>query len=132
MQTLKDAATLAALILLALTLRVDFDGNPMAIDLNTPAVASMTDTVPAPSRPIEPLPTEVRADPAVTPVQVCPKRLSAVAMPPQALEHDILQRRFVWEADGKRIVIHLSSDPTDPPAAVSEPCDGPFDPRLSC
>jgi hypothetical protein len=132
MQTLKDAATLAALILLALTLRVDFDGNPMEIDLNTPAVASMTDAGPAPSKPIEPQPTQAQAEPAVTPVQACPKRLSAVAVPPQAAEHDIVHRRFVWEVDGKRIVIVLDGHETVPAAAASKPCDGPFDPKLSC
>jgi len=132
MQTLKDAATLAALILLALTLRVDFDGNPMEIELNTPAVASMTEAGLAPSRSVEPQPTRTPADPVLSPIQVCPKRLSAVAALPQPFEQDIVHRRFVWDVDGKRIEIHLGGDPTDPSAAASEPCDSPFDPKLSC
>ena len=34
MQVLKDTATLAVLILLALTVRIDIDGAPLEIDLN--------------------------------------------------------------------------------------------------
>jgi hypothetical protein len=132
MQTLKDAATLAALILLALTLRVEFAGHPIEIDLNTPAEASMSDAAPASSTPSGPRSMQAQADPDVTPMQGCPKRLLAVAVPSQTAEQEIVHRRFVWELDGKRIEIVLDGHETVPAAAAPKPCDGSFDPKLSC
>ena len=105
MQTLKDTATLVALILLALTFQVNVGGEPVELDLSTPAEAS---TEPAPADP----------SPATLPASGCnrsegPKQLGVVHIPRFEIETaNQTERQLVWEMNGKRIVVHLDTEGT--------------------
>ena len=126
MKTLKDTATLVALILLALTVRVDTRG-PSSIDVGTPAHAATAQT-PAWEVELEPLP-EFEAEAVIETVQsfVRPAVLGqvALALPGVAAIPQENGRKLVWERDGRRIVIVLSEEqsiaPPSPGEQASEP-----------
>ena len=122
MQTLKDAATLAVLILLALTVRIDIGAVPLEIDLDSPAIAAE-------------LPPAGPQLPDVEPAQPCSMQLVPVRPPQPTLEVRRTERQLVWEVNGRRfeIVLDGREDPVRAPTASRpRPCDGPFDPELAC
>jgi len=108
MQTLRDTATLVILILLALTLRVDFGGRPVELDLATPAEASVDEVPVTPQAP---------AEPEVQPAAMC--SVSEPLAPPvfspgieQSLdaERNNEDRVLVIERGGKRFVVALAAE----------------------
>ena len=140
MKTLKDTATLVALILLALTVRVD-TRDPSAIDVGTPAHAATEQT---PVWELEPDPQpEAEAEAVIETVRsfVGPTRLGrvALALTGVAAIPQEKGRKLVWELGGKRVVIILGEDepidtppPTeDSPAADPDSCDA-HRARISC
>ena len=140
MRTLRDTATLVALILLALTVRVDVRG-PSSIDVGTPAHAA-TGQTPVREVELKPLP-EADAQAVIETVRsfVRPAMLgqSALALPGLAAIPQGEGRQLVWELDGQRIVIVLSEDEpiaprspsADSPAADQTPCNA-HRARISC
>ena len=136
MQTLKDAATLAVLILLALTVRIDIGAVPLEIDLDSPAIAA--ELPPAGSQLPDAgsqLPDVGSQLPDVEPAQPCSMQLVPVRPPQPPLELRRTERRLVWESNGRRfeIVLDGREDPVRAPTASRpRPCDGPFDPELAC
>jgi hypothetical protein len=107
MQTLKDTATLAILILLAMTFRVDLGGEAVALDLSTPAEASVEQT------PVTPQPIE---EPVARPASTCSgsattRQIRRLSIPRVEVEGaDTEQPRLVWENEGRRIVIVLGDE----------------------
>ena len=142
MKTLRDTATLVALILLALTVRVD-SRDPSAIDVGTPAHAATEQT---PLWELEPEPQpKAEAQAVIETVRsfVRPTELGRVALAlrgvaaiPQEKE-----RQLVWKLHGKRVVsfswrdaglrLHVLDDdePIDPPSPSEDP---PADDPGSC
>jgi hypothetical protein len=134
MQTLRDTAALAILILLALTVRVSLDGEPVDLELATPAAAAAEHEAPQGSHPV---PAAHPAGDAFLPgvandlAPVLPRRI----VPTRASTQP---RQLVWEIDGRRVVIVLGgpggepSAEIDPPSTpASEPCDQARRARLS-
>jgi hypothetical protein len=145
MQALRDAAALGILILLALTVRVDLNGKPIGLDIASPAEAAVEQAVPLDLRPAfisqpasaaQPVPaaheSEHHSWPGATQHIALPVVPRTVAPGREETE----QREFVWEVDGRRIVIVLDAVPstegTSPSASAPEPCDGKLRARLSC
>ncbi len=140
MKTLKDTATLVALLLLALTVRV----GPSAIDVGTPAHAATEQT---PVWELEPEPQpEAAAEAVIETVRsfVRPTELGRVALALQGVPAIPQEkgRQLVWRLDGKRVVsfslgdagfrlhvlddgepIDLPSPSADPPADDPDSCD---------
>ena len=151
MKTLKDTATLVALILLALTVRVD-TRDPSPIDVSTPAHAATKET---PVWQLEPEPQlESEAEAVIETVRsfVRPTRLERVSLAPSGVAAIPQEkgRQLVWELDGKRVVtfsvenagirLHVLRDeesvdppspPKNPPAPDPAPCDA-HRARISC
>ena len=130
MQTLKDTATLAVLILLALTLLPGLGAKPVDLDLATPAEAAVeTSTVPA------------VPEPQVRPAAICSKADAPgkrILAPAPELDLDLRQiekQQFVWERNGKRIVIVVGDGAPqvelEPSATIHEPCDASLEAHLS-
>lgn len=145
MQTLRDAATLGILILLALTVRVDLDGKPIDLDIAAPAEAAVDRTAPIDLRPasiVEPAPAgepdPTAHDSGHRSVAVVTQDIALPALPRTTApgQEGTERREFVWEVDGKRFVIILGDEPPTesaaPSAAAPEPCDGTLRARLSC
>jgi hypothetical protein len=109
MQVVKDAATLALLILLALSVRIDVDGAPLEIDLNPPADAAESQA--EVERPEMELPAQPAAMPAPAARPVIEKKV---------------ERLLLLEANGQRFEVLLDGDeivvPKRLPPAAAEPC----------
>jgi hypothetical protein len=145
MQALRDAATLGILILLALTVRVDLGGKPIDLDIAAPAEAAVEQEEPAELRPAFvaepvraglPAPAADEADAHSFPVVT---RHITLPVPPRTAEpgqEETERREFVWEVDGRRVVIVLGEAPpaqtASPSASAPEPCEGTLRARLSC
>jgi len=132
MQTLRDTATLVILILLAMTFRVDLGGESVALDLSTPAEASVEQT------PVTPQPTE---EPVALPASTCsraatPRQIRMLALPQLEVEGaGTEQPRLVWESEGRRIVIVLGDEESvlevPEPEVTTRSCDETIRARLS-
>ena len=109
MQALRDAATLVALILLALTVRIHLHGAPVEPTLVTPAEAGSTAEPLAPAEPAA-LP-EVQAAATTPETELCPDLLELHP----GMARPFAPRTFVWQVDGHRMAIVLAH-PTPPPA----------------
>ena len=142
MKTLRDTATLVALILLVLTVRVDTrDLSP--IEVGTPAQAA-TEQMPVWELEPEPQP-EAAAEAVIETVRsfVRPTELGRVALALQGVPAIPQEkgRQLVWKLDGKRVVsfslgdagLHLhvldDGEPIDPPSPSADP---PADDPDSC
>ncbi len=113
MKTLKDTVTLAALILLALTVRVDSQ-DASTIDVVTPAHAAVGQSA---ALELEPAPEPSRA-PEIAEVleQV------AFVLPDLAAGSREIERHLVWEVGGKRVVIVFDKEPqVEPPSPAKVP-----------
>ena len=117
MQVFKDAATLAVLILLALTVRIDVDGAPLEIDLNPPADAAESQA-------------EVER-PAAIELPATPAAMPAPAAGP-VVEKKV-ERLLLLEANGQRFELLLDGDEIvipKRPTPAAEPCRDLFARRL--
>jgi hypothetical protein len=145
MQTLRDAATLGILILLALTVRVDLDGKAIDLDIGSPAEAAVEQAVPLELRPAFISQPASAAQPVPAAHEFGDHSLRGVtqhiAVPvlPRTVapgREETERREFVWEVDGRRIVIVLDAVPSTetaaPSASAPEPCDDTLRARLSC
>jgi len=123
MQTLKDAATLGALLLLALTVRVDLGGKPVDVDLAGAANAAVENPADTPQTQDEALPgNDALALPALDFESGDPP---AGPAPP---------RRFVWEVDGQRVLVLVDTETTlraAPARRPGAPCAS-AEPQRSC
>jgi hypothetical protein len=131
MQTLKDAAALAVLVLLALTVRVSLDGTPVDLELGTPVEAAAGHGALDESPPETAAhPTDEASLPGVA-IDAAPVLPRLVVPTPSSSSTDASAepRQLVWEIDGRRFVVVLSGEPSaeiDPPStptSTSEPCD---------
>lgn len=120
MQGLRDAATLVALILLALTVRVHLHGAPVDAALATPAVAATAaEAEPAATRPATGEPADAAAAPA-------PAGTGTILLMGRSVVAPGLTRRaLVWHVEGRRVQILRTPAP---PA----PCPLEVDPEGSC
>jgi len=128
-------------MLVALTVRVQIDGTPADLDLATPANAAVE------RHDVEP--DELRADPVVPEpldIDIEPARLAkqvlasvgtfALELPSGSARSE--RREWVWEVDGKRVIIVLDANgasaatPAPVPHAPHEPCAAKPSPGLSC
>jgi hypothetical protein len=136
MQTLRDAATLAILVLLALTVRVSLDGEPLTVDLGTAAEAAQE---PAVAEFFEPAGFALLPDlskPCDESARTLTRRVTLPLRPEAAAEGGEREPiEWVWESGEKRIVIVLrGEDPVETavPAPESEPCAERCRARVSC
>jgi hypothetical protein len=132
MQTLRDAATLAILILVALTVRVQLDGQSVDLDLTPPAEAAVEQT-----RTVAP--TSTSAEQAGAEGDLLGHSCDTSPVPtvkPVSVDPLPIPREFVWEVNGKRIVVMVGAEsPADSSASeptTPEPCDDDCKARLSC
>jgi hypothetical protein len=100
MHTLRDTATLAILILLALTLRVEMDGNPVDWNVGTTAEAASDASAvpPVPAAEPEPLHGALPAGGQILPLP----------LPPGLTE--VGPRTFELELDGTRLMILVDTN----------------------
>ena len=98
MHTLRDTATLAVLILLALTLRVNLDGKLLEWTVGTTAEAASEAAV-LPLAPAPQFETELE-DGCCGAASVRPATGQVAAEP----------RTFEWEFDGRRLIILVDTD----------------------
>ena len=113
MRTVRDTATLAVVILLALTFRLETP-DAVSIDVVTPAHAAMRQAPTPELASVWPdvdvaRPAELRRVTASVP------RIAAVPLPPGD------EKKLVWEFDGKRVVIVVGEDEIS--CADPDPCN---------
>ena len=103
MNSFRDTATLAILILLALTVRLDRSDKPLEIDLTSPAEAStaQANLVSGPEAAAHPAPCSGTAP--IYRMSQMPRR---IVVPAAAVAQE---RQFVWKVDGKRVAVILDT-----------------------
>ena len=111
MKTLKDTVTLAALILLALTVRVDSQ-DAATIDVVTPVQAAVGQSAAL----------ELEPEPAPAPEIAEVLEQVAFVLPDLAAGSREIERHLVWEVGGKRVVIVFDKEPqVEPPSPAKVP-----------
>ena len=98
MHTLRDTATLAVLILLALTLRVNMDGKPLEWAVGPTAEAASEATV---------LPLAPAAESETQLEEGC---CGTESVRPATGQVAGEARSYVWEFDGRRVIILVETD----------------------
>jgi hypothetical protein len=140
MQSLRNMATLALLILLALTVRVDFEGRSVDLDVAPDAEAATAET--SAPQPWWSNIQELETSPAGNPTSGesaagIARSVAAVALPRAGVRVEPLGevegRKLVWELDGKRVILFISADPPEAASPGShKPCTDSIEPHLSC
>jgi hypothetical protein len=111
MKTLKDTVTLAALILLALTVRVNSQ-DASTIDVVTPVQAAVGQSAAQ----------ELEPEPAPAPEIAEVLEQVAFVLPDLAAGSREIERHLVWEVGGKRVVIVFDKEPqVEPPSPAKVP-----------
>lgn len=150
MNLFRDTATLAVLILLALTVRVDLDGKPLEVDLASDAEAASVEEV-SEQRPgalpaenatlappvwvVEPDGAPARGVRSELAEQVAEITLRRIGADVRLAEH-AAARELVWKAGDKRLIVVVETDVAPvalpEPPAPAEPCGIHRGARLSC
>ena len=111
MKTLRDTVTLAALILLALTVRVNSQ-DASTIDVVTPVQAAVGQSAAL----------ELEPEPAPAPEIAEVLEQVAFVLPDLAAGSREIERHLVWEVGGKRVVIVFNKELlVEPPSPAKVP-----------